>query len=365
MAFNPAFYRSMTIDNTKCGTADSTNFPIKLYGTYDGTGGEPDLRGTGSGGKIAQASAFDIAFYSDEALTTLLDFERISHNLTTGLVEYNIESNINGTGTGTDKVIYMAYNDGSATDQSNKNGTWEAGFKGVYHMEGNSNDSTSNARNGTDTGGITYSTTNGKFGQHADPDGSPATGRISLSTTGLPTGTNPISILMWLRGPNITSGGGRGAISIGALSGSDAYAVLIQRSINGGTNYDDFVAQLPTSWITAGANSSDDTWHRVGLYHSGSQIFTSFNGTYEAGGSQTLNLSYGIAEISGVLQIANRYWEGQIDEVYIYAGQFTESFFTADYNNHNSPDTFYTFGAETAVGGGASRIRFLGSKFIW
>src|SRR3990167_9485614 len=109
MAFSPTLKRTITIDSTKCGTADSTNFPMLFYVTYDGTGGEPDLRSVANGGKIAQANAYDIAFYSDANLTTLLDFERVVHNLSTGAVEYYIE--IPTLSSSTDTVIYVAYGD--------------------------------------------------------------------------------------------------------------------------------------------------------------------------------------------------------------------------------------------------------------
>lgn len=50
-----SYYASITIDETKVDETDAanlTNFPVLISGTYDGTGGEPDLRTVANGGNV-------------------------------------------------------------------------------------------------------------------------------------------------------------------------------------------------------------------------------------------------------------------------------------------------------------------------
>src|SRR4030065_2715347 len=125
--------RTISIDHTKCGTADSTNFPVLISGTYAGSGTDPDLRTTGNGGQVTDANGYDIAFFSDSGLTTMLDFERVAWSATTGAVEFWVEvPTISYT---TDTVIYIAYGNASiTTDQQNKTGTWNSNFVLVDHL---------------------------------------------------------------------------------------------------------------------------------------------------------------------------------------------------------------------------------------
>jgi hypothetical protein len=66
------------VDHTQCGTADSTSFPVSVVETRVG------FKSVANGGSVTSASGYDIAFYSDAGLTTLLDFEIESWSATTG-----------------------------------------------------------------------------------------------------------------------------------------------------------------------------------------------------------------------------------------------------------------------------------------
>src|SRR5260221_9800184 len=64
-----------------------------------------------------------------------------------------------------------------------------------WKLDGNSNDATANANDGTDNG-ITYSNANGKINQGAGFDGS--TSKIDVGTTNLPTGVTDRTITAWV-----------------------------------------------------------------------------------------------------------------------------------------------------------------------
>lgn len=70
----------------------------------------------------------------------------------------------------------------------------QAGLVGLWHLNGNSNDSSGNANNGIDTD-ITYSLANGKFGQGAGFNGT--TSKIVLPNAAVLKPTGNFSILLW------------------------------------------------------------------------------------------------------------------------------------------------------------------------
>src|SRR5690606_19988117 len=97
------------------------------------------------------------------ALSTGNDILFTSSNGTTKL-SHQIESYVSASGdlvawveiptlsSSTNTVIYMYYGNGAAANQQNVTGTWDANFRGVYHLNGSFADATVNAYNGTNTG---------------------------------------------------------------------------------------------------------------------------------------------------------------------------------------------------------------------
>src|SRR5258706_14400600 len=101
------FRNSITIDHTKCGSSDSTNFPMLFSGTYT------YLKTVGNGGNVTNVNGYDIIFTSDIAGTTLLDFELVNYSASTGTVEFWVR--IPTLSHTTDTVIYLFYGNSSIT----------------------------------------------------------------------------------------------------------------------------------------------------------------------------------------------------------------------------------------------------------
>jgi len=330
MAFTKKY--SITIDKTKCGTADTTDFPMLFAGTYAGGANTPDLRTTANGGNVTSANGYDICFYSDEACTTMLKFERVQWSATTGLCEFHVK--IPTLTYATNTVIYLGVGDsGITTDQQDADGTWAAGYLGVYHMEGASTDTSGNSRNGTDSSGITYTTTNqvatylGKSWYSAGDVGGK---RTYLSTTGLPTGASSVSTVCWARWGS-TASGWQSPLALGANSVAGRFMPFSNTT----TFYIGYAngTDSHASWVNT-------NWKRLVLTYDGT------TGRIYVGGSEldtqtgTQNISYGVANIGAT--VANEQFNGNVDEAYIYSGALTSSWVKADYNNQSSPSTFYT-----------------------
>lgn len=112
-------------------------------------------------GTITLAEAQSVRFYSDEAKTTELAREVVSAD--------EIHVKVSSVTSTTD--VFMDWDgvrsDYAVTDTYGRNAVWSA-YGGVWHLNGNSNDSTANANNGTDTS-VTY--VSGKIGQAASGNG--------------------------------------------------------------------------------------------------------------------------------------------------------------------------------------------------
>ncbi len=138
--------RTVTIFHTQVPNTDQTNFPMLFSGTYT------YLATTANGGGVTNSNGYDIIFTSDAAGTNVLPYERESYNASTGAVLFWVQvPTLSHT---TDTVIYLFYGNSSVTtDQSNKNGTWDSSYMGVWHLPNgttlSANDSTTNANNGT------------------------------------------------------------------------------------------------------------------------------------------------------------------------------------------------------------------------
>ena len=97
----------------------------------------------------AQADFDDILFTSSDG-TTKLDHQIESYTSGTGTLVAWVE--IPSLSSAANTVIYMYYGNAAATAQQNITGTWDASFKGVWHLNSAFTDATSNANNGTNTG---------------------------------------------------------------------------------------------------------------------------------------------------------------------------------------------------------------------
>src|SRR3990167_8867533 len=63
------YSRSITIESDLVPSTQ-TDFPVLISGTYDGTGGTADLRTVGNGGKVENASGYDVGFYTNSDCST-------------------------------------------------------------------------------------------------------------------------------------------------------------------------------------------------------------------------------------------------------------------------------------------------------
>jgi len=355
MAFS--YYSSITIDETLCGTADSTDFPMLFYGTYT------DLKTTGNGGFVQNANGYDIGFYSDSALTTALSFQLISFNATTGAVQFRVK--VPTLSTSANTVIYMAFGDsGISTDQSST-AVWNSSYQSVYNLEDGStlnlNDSTSNGRNLTNVNTVTATT--GQIGGAAQF--ASASSKKLTSTNGMgwnPT-TNSVRMTAWVNIPD-TSERGAFAKVIGVHGNYDGIAFGVG-SGDMDTNGNKLIALFEgTSWMDSGS-SFGTGWHKASIHFlrtaNGTGTATLYkDGSSVASASKALNpvAKSALFSVGGYDSV--RFFNNAIDMVSVWSATTlpTASWETAEYNNESAPSTFYSVGTKVSIGGATRTDQF-------
>ena len=241
--------------------------------------------------------------------------------------------------------------DYAVTDTYGRNAVW-SDYVAVYHLEGNSNDSTVNALNGSDTS-VTYGTSFGVLGgQGADFDGSASI--INLGNSSLMNFDTPsYTIQSWAQ-PQANAG------LLGIVSRRSASAP----NAGYGLGYDwtqadgfSFVQRTTASvnWETnSGFSSSINNWyHVVGVYNAGGNSFCYVDATSGSLNTSTRgSISSTQNTYISALQSTSFKWNGYIDELRLRTSALSANWITTEYNNQSDEAGFW--GTWSDVGGGAT-----------
>lgn len=334
------FYRTVTIDHTKVPSANQSNFPVLVAGTYS------YLATVANGGKVQNANGYDIVFYSDVGLTSKLAFENELYVATTGQVVYWVK--VPTVSTSVDTVIYMAYGNAAiTTDQSDKVNVWDSNYKLVAHLPNGAtltaNDSTSNANNGT-----LQATPTAATGQ-IDGAGSFASASSQYVDFGQGASLYPtaITISTWAKATTLTNGY---SALVSSVQGNSQYYQLFVKSTGKIAVY--VKATADVDYDGSGSNTlSTGTWYYVAVtYDSSAGLVGYINASSDQTVAANGNLATGFiptVTIANDAGTAGRFWNGVIDEVRISSIARSANWITTEYNNQSSPSTFYSLGNET------------------
>jgi biopolymer transport protein ExbB len=328
-----SFSKTITIDSTKCGTANVTDYPLLFSSTIAA------LKTTANGGNVESASGYDIAFFSDAGLTSMLDFEIESWSATTGAIVAWVR--MPTLTFAADAVIYLGY--GNATivaSQQNVAGTWDANYGGVWHL--------GDGVNNYNTAMRADSTANGNTLGNVPGTGVAAAGIVGggLSMSGghglwAPSdpslvATSAFTVEVWAQPSNFAG-----------------YRTMLAKGFGSVANYKlltDITTGVPVIFVTSSsvvktvadgsAMSTSAMTYLVGhwdgttlrLYRDGVSV-----GTPLAVGSVD---DFGTCAI-GALDQNNDPMVGLLDEARVSTVARSTSYITATYNNISSPSTFY------------------------
>ncbi|MEN6642575.1 MAG: LamG domain-containing protein [Armatimonadia bacterium] len=351
------YYKTLTIDHTKCGSANSSDFPLLVYLT------DVDLKTTSNGGYVQHAQGYDLAFFSDAGLTTQLKHEVVSYNASTGAVELWVK--VPTLSYSADTLVYMAFGDaGISTPQADGVNVWSSAYKAVYHLAearstgaGAYKDATSNANNGTltdeDSDCIQADV---KIGKGVDFGGD-ATDRIAVADSASLDFTSDFAITGWVR-VNSTPAAGNfyGVLGKGTSAIPSNFLIVADNGyLSAGLGLAAAVYNSGGSVVATKVTISANTLYFFcvkWVAATGSISISIDNGTPAAssGSGYTANANTAKLTLGHWSDADAAYaFDGLLDEVRLYSGALSADEITAQYNNQNTPATFYSVGARTST----------------
>lgn len=343
------FYRTVTVDHTKCGSGNSSNFPMLLSTTL------ASLKTTGNGGNVTNVNGYDIVPMSDAAGTTKLDFEIEFYDGTAGTIYF--WSRIPTMSASVDTVIYLYYgNSAITTSQENVNGTWNSNYKSVWHLKepsGTLVDSTSNGSNAAvafgsptfqATGQIKYGMT---FAQSSLQYLTTSKALSSFITAS--DGT----LSCWVKPTGSFASPPQAYNTNGFLGDGSGYVGLYWRTLAGNQTITAF--NWDGNEDDANATISTGAYHHAVMTHTGGNIRLyldgSSSGPTASGDTQSLTGNFTAARA----YTSGDYFNGSLDECRTLNTALSADWVTTEYNNISSTGTFYSIGAETPVATAATQ----------
>lgn len=346
--------RTVTFDHTKV-PSDQTNFIAVVTGTYT------FLKSTGNGGEVQSASGFDIVFAADAAGVTILNFERVLWDPTTGAVEFWVK--VPSLFSAIDTVIYiLSGNAAIVSDQANPGATW-SGYSLVYHLPDGSSlsagDSTSNANNGTITNATAISgEVDGaaNFPNSVDSQIDAGSGASLDNLVQSP----PISFSFWLNLNSVRALNDRNTILGKLTSGTDGVGWLISNGESNDATINFYVFNNAGPFLVSFWNTNNPitlhVWTHIAIVYIGGQAIGDVQ-IYVNGVSQSLFFvtsgGVNLSDAALPLQIggntntpgAASRLDGSLDEIHITPQNLSNDWFTTEFNNQSSPSTFYAIGS--------------------
>jgi hypothetical protein len=329
------------------GINDLTDFPAYLHINSD-----DDLRTVANGGHVENNSGFDIIFTTADGVT-LLDHELTSYNANTGAMDCWVK--IPALSPATDTFIYMYYGNSAISSSQSAPSTWSNGFAGVWHLDNSLNNATAvGGLNGTDHNSTNTGTS--KIGSARNfasassqyVDITPYNSAYDL--------TSDITVSAWVQ-----------LVSLGVdqkfagnqdnTSGGWKFGVFTDNKIEFEIRTSGNSPVLSRS-ATGGTALSSGTWYYVVGQYSDTGDFIK---TYRDGAlDRNLSTNAVNGSSSGTMKFAREpfassaFLNGIIVEMRVTNVISSADLIATEYNNQNSPSTFYSISAEPKIWDGSS-----------
>lgn len=341
---------TITIDHTKVA-GDLTDYVVLVVPDSDAGWDALYALATEDGGDIR-------CFKSDD--TTELAREIVSFSVSAETGEIYIK--YTGTTSSTVDTDIHIYCDGVAddyavTDTYGRNAVWSS-ERAVFHMN-NVNDSTANGLNLTNNNTVTFSS--GKIKNTADTSTGNTNKNLSQNTEFINNSqmTSGWSFRQWINFNTLPATGDSDLrwLSYFAASAGGSTRKVVSIAYDGRVTNQGFRVRIEgssTTFLNAGNATSASTWVKYDVQYTGSNIEVYINGSRIINTAHTFtNQSFAAPtpriDIFGITGYSQSFVSGKIDEVRVKNnGSYSENYLSTDYQNQNSPSTFYSVTAITS-----------------
>lgn len=328
------YSQRITVDFTKVA-ATLTNFVVLVNLT------NANLKSAANGGHVTQDDGGDIRF--ENASDVKLDHEIEKYVATNGELIVWVKVDVLSATTNT--VINMYYGSADTNNQWNTTNTWESSAKMVSHFNetsgGTNYDSTTNALNGTIEGASLITT--GKVDGAESFDGSDD--RVNYGDFDYFRSTYTIEYWFYVVNPASPS-----FQCIAARWSSVTTPYYHHRLRLGSTSF----LQMNSGTATIGSLNvlASNTWyHAVATRDGAANLSFYLNGVFQGSGAIGALLDYSNNFVISDVNNSTRF-KGMIDEMRFYTRVLSAEEILTQYNNQNSPSTFYSVGAEQRLNQG-------------
>lgn len=348
-----SYGKKITIDNTKVsGSSSLTDFPVLISFT------DNDLKSTSNSGYVHSSNGYDITFKNNTG-TTVLSHEIEKYDPVTGeLVAWVKVPSLSAT---TNTEINMYYGNPSISTDPSSTSTWNSDYIVNMHMDENPSGTVGNSSTQSFTaygvGSMTSSDiVTGKIGSGTDFDGTDDGLRMSDNNT-IDLNTNDFSFSCWFKTDAIGSyqtlfnkkPSGGGVTGFGAVYINTNGTLSFYFKGNGTTQGGG------TTSATVNANS----WYNfhitcdvandvVKIYLNGSLVssISVDAGTTLANGHHQFFGMFADYNANNHSSYSKKSFNGVLDEMRVALTDFSSDWIATEYNNQNSPSTFYSVSSQ-------------------
>ena len=341
-----SYGKNITIDHTKVsGSSSHTDFPVLISFT------DNDLRTTSNSGHVQNSNGYDIVFKNADG-TSLLTHQVEKYDASTG--EYIAWVKVPSLSATSNTELTMYYGNPSLITDLSSTMTWNSDYIVNMHMDDNPTGTIGNSSQQTFTassfGSMTSSdVVTGKIGSGTDFDGS-NDGFVMSDNNTLDLNTSDFSFSCWFKSDAIggvyqtlfnKKGSGGGHNGFGAVYVNPNGAITFYYKGIGGTQ---------GGGVSADGIVSANTWYNLHITcdvaNNLVKIYLDGNSVLSAAVDAGTSLANGHHQYFGSFNTASHRFNGVLDEMRIALTDFSSDWITTEYNNQNSPSTFYSIASQ-------------------
>src|SRR6266498_4525713 len=334
-----SYYSPVTVDHTQVPSTQ-TDFPVLVSQT------DARLKTVANSGHVQNSSGFDIRPYSDSALTSALTYELESYDGAAGTITMWVK--ISSLSSSVDTVIYLGYGDSGLSTDGSSTSTWDANFKGVWHMADNAATTTIKESSATGANGVNVANTNTKTGTGQIGSGLQYNGTSDGSSSAIDlSGTTIVTMSFWINWTTNANDDDLAFEYTPNYNSAEGFVV----DWNAGSGFFQFGMHSQSGgsyWTDHFTRPSAGAWH---LVHLVMDRANRVNKGYVDGTSQTLTTDTHTA-ISSMLAYANSslffmsrnkaslFGAGTLDETRLSVTERAQDWITCEWNNQKASSTF-------------------------